>query len=387
MITDGFTYVALLLFVSSLILVLEKSTDWAIFRLVPAVVFIYLVSMLLCTLDVWSMSATKPLYRELSAMLTYAMIFTMLLRCDIRKVFRLGPRMIFGFFSATLTIAIGFAVAFLLMKPYLGDQAWMVLGALSGSWIGGTDNLIEIQLALHIPEIEMGSAFIIDSINYSLWVMFLLWLITRAAGFNRWNKASTKAIDAVSHELEEDDAKRAGKISFQDIFLLLGTAFIVAAIGDSIGMLLYAALPFFTKSIWTVLFIATMGLFAAFSPLSRVAGSLEIANVMLYLLIALVASRSSFLEIGDAPLWILTGFIILAVHFLLMLLIARLFRLDMFTLCISSMANIGGTTSTPIVASIYSGALIPVGILVSLIGHFIGTPLGIRIARFLEMLV
>lgn len=387
MITDGFTYVALLLFVSSLILVLEKSTDWAIFRLVPAVVFIYLVSMLLCTLDIWSMSATKPLYRELSAMLTYAMIFTMLLRCDIRKVFRLGPRMIFGFFSATLTIAIGFAVAFLLMKPYLGNQAWMVLGALSGSWIGGTDNLIEIQLALHIPEIEMGSAFIVDSINYSLWVMFLLWLITRAAGFNRWNKASTKAIDAVSHELEEDDAKRAGKISFQDIFLLLGTAFIVATIGDSIGMLLYVALPFFTKSIWTVLFIATMGLFAAFSPLSRVAGSLEIANVMLYLLIALVASRSSFLEIGDAPLWLLAGFIILAVHFSLMFLIARLFRLDMFTLCISSMANIGGTTSTPIVASIYSGALIPVGILVSLIGHFIGTPLGIRIARFLEMLV
>lgn len=387
MITDGFTYVALLLFVSSLILVLEKSTDWAIFRLVPAVVFIYLVSMLLCTLDVWSMSATKPLYRELSAMLTYAMIFTMLLRCDIRKVFRLGPRMIFGFFSATLTIAIGFAVAFLLMKPYLGDHAWMVLGALSGSWIGDTDNLAEIQLALHIPEIEMGSAFIVDSINYSLWVMFLLWLITRAAGFNRWNKASTKAIDAVSHELEEDDAKRAGKISFQDIFLLLGTAFIVAAVGDSIGMLLYVALPFFTKSIWTVLFIATMGLFAAFSPLSRVAGSLEVANVMLYLLIALIASRSSLLQIGDAPLWILTGFIILAVHFLLMLLIARLFRLDMFTLCISSIANIGGTTSTPIVASIYSGALIPVGILVSLIGHFIGTPLGIRIARFLEMLV
>ncbi len=387
MITDGFTYVALLLFVSSLILVLEKSTDWAIFRLVPAVVFIYLVSMLLCTLDVWSMSATKPLYRELSAMLTYAMIFTMLLRCDIRKVFRLGPRMIFGFFSATLTIAIGFAVAFLLMKPYLSDHAWMVLGALSGSWIGDTDNLAEIQLALHIPEIEMGSAFIVDSINYSLWVMFLLWLITRAAGFNRWNKASTKAIDAVSHELEEDEAKRAGKISFQDIFLLLGTAFIVAAVGDSIGMLLYAALPFFTKSIWTVLFIATLGIFAAFSPLSRVAGSLEVANVMLYLLIALIASRSSLLQIGDAPLWILTGFIILAVHFSLMFLIARLFRLDMFTLCISSIANIGGTTSTPIVASIYSGALIPVGILASLIGHFIGTPLGIRIARFLEMLV
>lgn len=386
MITDGFTYISVLIFVSSMILLLEKSTDWKVFRFVPAVVFIYLVSMLFSTLGVWSMTSTKPIYRELSPFLTHAMIFMMLLRCDIRKIFRIAPRMLFGFFSATFTITVGFVVAFVIMKAQIGSQAWMALGALSGSWIGGYDNIAEIQAALHIPAVEMEYAFIIDSINYSLWFMFLLWLITLAPIFNRWNKANTEDIEVVSQQLEEDETRRGGRISFQGILLFLGISFIVASIGGNIGTLLYATLPFFTKSIWTILFIATFGLIAAVSPLGRIAGSFEVANVMLYLLIALIASRSSFGEIFDAPLWILTGFIILGIHLLLMLLIARIFKLDMFTLCISSIANIGGTASTPIVASLYSGALIPLGILMSLIGHILGTPLGLWIAELLKML-
>ena len=66
------------------------------------------------------------------------MIFVMLLRCDIRKVLRLGPRMLTGFLSATATIMLGFIGAFIAMKGIIGDDAWMGLGALCGSWIGGS---------------------------------------------------------------------------------------------------------------------------------------------------------------------------------------------------------------------------------------------------------
>ena len=175
MITDGLSYVSVLVFFASVILAAERVTGWAVFRFVPGVVFLYIGSMLLATLGVWSMAATKPVYRELSALLTYAMIFTMLLRSDVRKIFRIGPRMLLGFFSATVTIAAGFVVAFLAMKEHLGANAWMTLGALSGSWIGGYDNIMEIQTALHIPVIDMEGAFIVDSIDYTIWVMFLFW--------------------------------------------------------------------------------------------------------------------------------------------------------------------------------------------------------------------
>ena len=387
MIADGFTYVSVLIFFASFILAAERATGWAVFRVIPGVVFIYAGSMLLSTLGLWGMAATKPIYRELSTILTYAMIFTMLLRSDVRKIFCLGPRMLLGFCAATVTIAAGFVVSFLVMKEYLGANAWMPLGALSGSWIGGYDNIAEIQTALHIPLIDMEGAFIVDSIDYTVWVMFLFWLITLAPRFNRRIGADTTKLDAVTQAIEHDDARRTGSISFQGVFLILGTALLVAAVGANIGPLLYIAMPFFTKSIWTILFILIFGLIAAFSPLGRIAGSMEIANVMLYSLIALTASRTSLLQFGDAPAWVLAGFIILGVHLLLMMLIARIFKLDMFTLCISSMANIGGAASEPILPSLYSGALIPVGIFLAIIGHFIGTPLGLWIAHLLKTLV
>ena len=386
MITDGFTYVAVLILLAGTLVTLEKGTEWKLFRYLPAVVLVYLISMLLCTVGTWDMAATKPTYGALKNSLTYAMVFTMLLRCDIRKVLRLGPRMLLGFFSASITIMIGFIVAFLVMKGLIGPDSWMALGALCGSWLGGSGNMVAVQAALGVSEADMGYALVVDSIDYSIWVMFLLWLITLAPRFNLWNKADTTQLDAVSRSLEEDAKLNTGTITFQSLMLLLGTALIVSAVGANVGKILNAAVPFFDKATWTILFITVLGLIGAVSPLGRVAGSAEMSNVLLYSVIALLASRASLLELGDAPYWILTGFIILGVHFTLMFLLARLFKLDMFTACVASLANIGGTASAPVLAGTYSGSLVPVGILMALMGYVIGTPFGILVAHTMEML-
>ena len=231
----------------------------------------------------------------------------------------------------------------------------------------------------------MGYALVVDSIDYSIWVMFLLWLITLAPRFNKWNKADTTQLDAVSRSLEEDAKLNTGAITFQSLILLLGTALVVSAVGANVGKMLNAAVPFFDKATWTILFITALGLIGAVSPLGRVAGSAEMSNVLLYSVIALLASRASLLELGDAPYWILTGFIILGVHFTLMFFLARLFKLDMFTACVASLANIGGTASAPVLAGTYSGSLVPVGILMALMGYVIGTPFGILVAHTMEM--
>ena len=160
---------------AAVLVTLEKSAKGGMqkfFKYVPAVVLCYLIAMFLCALGVWDMAETKPAYSALKNNLTYAMIFAMLLRCDIRKVLKLGPKMLIGFFSATLTIMIGFVCAFVLMKGTIGSDTWMGLGALCGSWIGGSGNMVAVQAALDISEADMGYALVIDSIDFSLWVMF-----------------------------------------------------------------------------------------------------------------------------------------------------------------------------------------------------------------------
>ena len=357
------------------------------FKFVPAVVLCYLVAMILCTFKVWDMESTKPAYTALKNSLTYAMVFTMLLRCDIRKIIKLGPKMLIGFFSASLTIIIGFIVAFAIMKGAIGSNSWMGLGALCGSWLGGSGNMVAVQAALGISEADMGYALVIDSIDYSLWVMFLLWFIQLAPKFNKWTKANTKTLDEVSNRLADDAKANTTPLTFQSLILLIGVALLVSAVGGNVGTALNSSMPFLDKATWTILFITVLGLVGAVSPLGKVAGSAEVSNLLLYSVIVLLASRASLLELADAPMWILTGFLILAIHAVLMVLLCKLLKLDLFTGAVASLANIGGTASAPVLAGSYSGSLVPVGILMALMGYVIGTPLGILTARIMSMLV
>ncbi len=386
MITNGFTYVAVLLLLAGILVTLEKKTGWKFFKFIPAVVLLYLLSMVLCTLGVWDMEATKPAYSALKNSMTYAMIFTMLLRCDIRKIIKLGPKMLLGFFTASVTIMFSFVVGFVIMKGFIGPDAWMGLGALCGSWLGGSGNMVAVQTALDISEADMGYALVIDSIDYSLWVVFLLWAIQLAPKFNKWTKADTERLDEVSTKLAEDAKLNTSTITFQSMILLIGTALVVSAVGQNVGNFLNGLMPFLDKATWTVLFITVMGLLGAVSHLGKVAGSAEISNLLLYTVIALLASRASLLELADAPAWILTGFIILGIHGILLLLFSKLFKLDMFTAAVASLANIGGTASAPVLAGAYSGSLVPVGILMALLGYVIGTPCGILVANLMRML-
>lgn len=399
MITNGFTYVAVLLLLAAVLVTAEKQTGWKFFKYVPAVVLLYLISMLLCTLNVWDMAETKPAYSALKNSMTYAMVFCMLLRCDIRKIIKLGPKMLIGFFSASLTIMIGFVVAFLLMKRVIGSDAWMGLAALCGSWLGGSGNMVAVQAALEISEADMGYALVIDSIDYSLWVMFLLWAIQLAPKFNKWTKADTHLLDEVSVKLEEDAKANTTPITFQSLILLIGASLVVSATAQNVGAYLYGLvsglqegtlahtlLSWLDKATLTVLFITVCGLIAAVSPLGKVAGSSEVSNLLLYTVIGLLASRASLLELGDAPWWILTGFIILGIHAVLALVVSKIFKLDMFTICVASLANIGGTASAPVLAASYSGSLVSVGILMALMGYVVGTPFGVIIGRIMEML-
>ena len=374
---------------AAVLVTLEKSAKGGMqkfFKYVPAVVLCYLIAMLLCTLGVWDMAETKPAYSALKNNLTYAMIFAMLLRCNIRKVLKLGPKMLIGFFSATLTIMIGFVCAFVLMKGTIGSDVWMGLCALCGSWIGGSGNMVAMQAALDISEADMGYALVIDSIDYSLWVMFLLRVIQLAPKFNKWTKADTSKLDEVSSRLEEEAKLNTKPITFQSLILLLGSAFLVSAIATNVGNKLYTLTNFSDKATWTVLFVTVVALIAAVTPLGTVAGSGEVSSLLLYAVIGLLASRASLLELGEAPAWIAAGFIVLGIRAVLMLIICKLLKLDLFTAGVASLANIGGTASAPVLAGSYSGSLVPVGILMALMGYVVGTPLAVVCAHIMESL-
>ena len=214
--------------------------------------------------------------------------------------------------------------------------------------------------------------------------MFLLWAISFAPQFNKWTKASTATLDEVCARLEAEEKEADKHITFAGLLFLIGGALLVSAIGQNIGAAINGVAPWLDKATWTVLVVTVVALVAAVTPIGKIAGAAELSNVLLYMVIALLASRASLLELTEAPVWIISGFMILGIHGIILVALAKIFKLDMFTCGVASLANIGGTASAPILAGSYSGALVPVGVLMALMGYVIGTGGGILTANIMK---
>ncbi len=386
MIKDGFQFIAfIMLFVGILVWLEMKHKESKFFKYVPALIVIYFGAMLLSTFHVWDMSvdSVSTARGVIKSAILPAMIFLMLLRADLRDIAKLGPRMILSFFAATLSIVLGFIVSFTIFKGFLADNAAQTFGALAGSWIGGVQNMAAVMEALGLNDAGMGYTLLIDSIDYSMWIMFLLAMVPFAAKFNVWTKADTSKIDEINSHLTVKFDNISKEIGYQHILLLLGTAFAVTAI----ARVLAPYMPgFLDTTAWTIILVTIAGIVCAMTPLGMIPGAPEVSNVLLYLLIALIAANANFGELIQAPAYIIAGFVILAIHGVVMLLLAKVFKLDLFTCGIASLANIGGVASSPVLAAAYSQALVPVAVLMALIGVITGTFLGIGVYNILALL-
>jgi uncharacterized membrane protein len=386
MITDGFTYLAVIVFFAGVVVWAEKVFKGTLFNYIPAVVIIYFGTMLLSTGGVWEKTDDVNLYYQLTKKnLLPVMIFLMLLRCDVRKIVALGPRMLLGFFTASLSIVLGFVVVYGCLKGMYEPDTWKSFAALSGSWMGGTGNMVAVQEALHVPGGKMGYVLLMDSIDYAVWVMALLALIPFAPLFNTWTKSDTSVLDRVGRYLNEAKEKVRQHSTFPDLMVLMGAGLLISAL----SMYLAGRLPttdFITPTAWTVIMVTIAGILCGMTPLARLPGSSELSNAALYVLVGLIGSRANFAELTQAPLYIISGFLIIGIHAVIMALAGKVFKLDLFTCAVASLANIGGVASAPILAAAYSKALIPVGVLMAMLGYIVGTGGGLLVGKILSLM-
>lgn len=383
MIENPIGYVAVLVMIASGIVYAEKKTELKLFAYLPAIVIIYFVVMLASTFGVWQKTeAITSTYKILKANLLPAMIFLMLLLADMRQIMKLGKKMLLTFLLASVSIGIGFVGMFALFHNAFGSESWKPFAALSGSWMGGTGNMVAIQGALNLPDSALGYTLLIDSIDYAIWVMILLALVPFAKRFNLWTKADTSIIDEVGEKLA---LKAHGKkpVTGVSLVMLLGVSMLVSLLAQKISGY-FPTTSFLSETTWVVIIATLAGIVGAMSPLAKLSGSSQLGNMMLYLIVALIASRANFAELTQAPLYILAGFVIIAIHVVIMVLFAKLFKLDLFSLGVASLANIGGVASAPILASAYSQALIPIGVLMAMMGYILGTFGGLMIGKVLE---
>jgi len=115
-----------------------------------------------------------------------------------------------------------------------------------------------------------------------------------------------------------------------------------------------------------------------------VGGSSEVATTMLYLIIALMGSRAVIGDVSGLGIYVLAGASILFLHAFLMVVGAKIFHLDYFSIAVASLSNIGGVASAPLLAATYDKKLVSVGVLMAIAGYLIGTFGGLFVGYILQ---
>ena len=135
-----------------------------------------------------------------------------------------------------------------------------------------------------------------------------------------------------------------------------------------------------------VVLASLFGVLGSFTKLKEINGSSEVATTMLYIIIALIGSKAVIENFSGLGVYVFAGFSILLIHALIMVIGAKIFKLDLFSIAVASLSNIGGVASAPILAATYNKSLVSVGVLMAIMGYLIGTFGGLFVGNILLML-
>ena len=394
-ITNGFTYIAFLMFIAGTLLFMEKKTKWKIFGVVPPLVWIYIINMILCTAGVYNSEGVSAAYGAVKNNILYAMIFVMLLRCDFRKLGKLGPRMIAIFMGSAVTLGIGFAVLYPIFHGPMGgaEKTWAATAALYASWVGGSANMAAMQDALPVDPGSYSCALALDTVCYSLWIALLLLAVRFSGKWNKATKANTAGLDAIAAAANAEVAKeKNNRPSAADWIFLIGLSLLVSAVFQWLGTALAGwlksiGLAMFDKGTCITVLITIFGLICAMSPLGKLPAVEELSNVYLYAVVSLLASTASVVDLVSAPMWVVYGLLILVIHVVLMFLLSKLFHWDLCMCSTASVACIGGSASAPIIATAYDASFAGIGVLMGVLGAAIGNFCGLGMGALLHMFV
>ncbi len=359
---------------------------------VPSVLLCYFIPSVLNSLHIIS-GETSGLYAVASRYLLPASLVLFTLGLDLKAIARLGGKAVIMFFAGTFGIIVGGPLALWLVSLVSpetvggvgADAVWRGLTTIAGSWIGGGANQTAMLEVFGASSDLFSSVLAVDIIVANIWLGFLLYGSGRAAQIDRIFKADASAIAAVEKKVEDYIASIAKIPTTADTMLILGIAFGVTGLAhfcaDGIAPFLAENFPALDKFsltsgfFWIVVIATTMGLLLSFTCLRQLegAGSSRMATVLLYVLIATIGMQMDITAVVSSPGLFVVGIIWILFHIAVMLLVAKLIKAPFFFVAVGSQANVGGAASAPIVASAFSPSLAPVGVLLAVLGYFVGT--------------
>ncbi len=347
------------------------------------------------------------LYFVASRYLLPACLVLLCLSIDLKAILNLGPKAIYMFLAATLGIVLGGPIAVLITSYFapnllLGegnDEIWRGLATVAGSWIGGGANQTAMKEIYQISDKLFTSMIVVDVVCANIWLGFLLYGTNITQKIDKWLKADVSAIDDLKKRVEDYQLSVAKIPNLTELTSLLAVVFGATALAHWGADLIT---PFMNEHkewlanmrlnslasgfFWLIVIATTLGVAASFTPIRKMEGygAARFGSLFIYILVATIGMQMNIREVLDNLGLFAIGIIWMLVHVTILLIAAKLLKAPFFFVAVGSQANVGGAASAPVVASAFSPALAPVGVLLAVLGYALGTYGAIICAQLMQ---
>ncbi|HEX9615251.1 MAG TPA: DUF819 family protein, partial [Bacteroidota bacterium] len=352
-----------------------------VFKYLPPVIWVYFLPMASSNAGIIPQSG--EVYDWIRTYLLPSALVLMLLAANVPALARLGGKAVLTMVTGTIGIAVGTITAFTALHWWLPEGSWMGLAALTGSWVGGSANMVAVATSVGTPDSMLGPLIVVDTVVGYGWMGVVIALAVFQDRLDGRNKVDRTIIDGLNVRMKEVELAHRRPLKFLDLAFMLAIAF-----GGGYAMLqLGALLPDVGEVLnsfgWAIILATACGVALSFTPASKLeyAGATHVGTFLFYLLLASIGARADLKGILDAPLFLLAGVIIIAIHASLLFAVGRIFRMPMFLMATASQANIGGPVTAPIIATVYQSSLAAVGLLMAVLGNIMGTFVGLSVAQ------
>ncbi len=370
--------------VTSFFFYLEKKTAWKIFNFFPPLIFIYLLPVLLSNNGI--IPSKSPVYDFMGTNLLPMFLTIMLLDVNLKATVKVMGKGIFVMLLGTLGVVVGAPIALMIVKTGLGPDAWKAFGALAGSWIGGTGNMLSVADAVGLDEssLDYGYAVIADNAVYLIWLPIMLGSKNFAGWFNKFTNTSKDRLEKMEKAAKELIVDK-GPVEMRHFLYLAFLGFGVTAIASWLAEFIPPLPPVLSYNTYKILLVTFIAIGLSFTKASRIPASHAFSMALVYLFVAKMGAKADLSQIDTSVFWFLLGaYIWIFIHGFFLVGAAKLFKVDIHTAAIASAANIGGAASAPIVAAYHRASLVPVSILMALVGYAVGNPAAILAAYLCE---
>ncbi|MBL4708894.1 MAG: DUF819 family protein [Flavobacteriales bacterium] len=386
----------------------SKNPGWTKFyKVIPALLLCYFLPSVLNSLGIIS-GESSNLYFVASRYLLPASLVLLCLSIDLKAIRKLGPKAIIMFLAGTVGIILGGPIAILAVSAFAPDliggtgpdEVWRGLATVAGSWIGGGANQTAMKEIYGASDQLFSAMITVDVIVANIWMAFLLIGAGMTEKLDKKLKADSSAIEELKKGIEDYAASITRVPKLSDIIIICAIGFGGTAIAhfgaDIITPIMQTKKEFLeayrltsmaSHFFWLVIIATIMGLIFSFTKLKSYegAGASKFGSAFLYVLVATIGMKMDILAIFDNLELFLIGIIWMIVHVIILLVVAKIIKAPFFFVAVGSQANVGGAASAPIVASAFSPALAPVGVLLAVFGYAVGTFGAIFCAQLMQV--